>query len=57
MTHTVHVYVVGNFFSQVIFIFCLLLWMFSFVLHSLPSIATKESKKSPEKKITYDIDT
>ena len=35
-------YVVGNSFSHVIFSFLLLSWMFSFVLHTLPSITTKE---------------
>ena len=39
---TVHGYIVVNF-SQIIFSFLLLLWTFSFVLHSLPSITTKES--------------
>ena len=58
--YNVHASVVVNFLSQLIFSFPLLLWMFSFVLHSLPFITTKENWKSTEiKKITttYTIST
>ena len=37
------IYVVVNFFPQVFFSFLLLLWKFSFVLHSLASITQKKA--------------